>query len=287
MDIIGARGDSGFALFCVPRGRRGHDMAHDDLTMQGAIRGLSAVGSLAVEVVSVLNARQGRAQRGVARPYISAILEKRVISRAIFDAAVALDELRAFRLCDEEIIDQYIPAAAVAIGQKWAASELGFAEVTIASVRLQSLLTEVAYSDPQGHAILPDPPDCLVITCEGEQHTLGSFIAAAQLRRRGAAVEVLCAETDAEVTNRIAARTYDLVMFSCSRSRDLDSIAQIIQNARKRSSTTPVFALGGIVCSAVAGLERLTGADLVTCDIDEVMEYCGQRSTPSLAQAMR
>jgi methylmalonyl-CoA mutase cobalamin-binding subunit len=262
-------------------------MAHDGQKMQESIRGLSAVGSLAIEVVSVLNARQGRVQRGVARPYIGAILEKRVISRASFDARAALDELRAFRLTDEEIIDQYIPAAAVAIGHKWLMSELSFAEVTIAIVRLQSLLNETAHSYPNGDALAQDTLECLMVTLEGDQHTLGGFVAATQLRRRGAVVEMSCGEPDAEIRARITGHAYDVVMFSCSRERDLESIAQIVKYSRQRGSTTPVFALGGIVCSAVRGLDRLTGVDIATSDIDEVLAYCGQRSNHSLMRAVR
>ncbi len=262
-------------------------MAHDGLKVQESIRGLSAVGSLAIEVVSVLNARQGRVQRGVPRPYIGAILEKRVISRASFDARATLEELRAFRLTDEEIIDQYIPAAAVSIGHKWSVSELSFAEVTVATVRLQSLLSEAAHSDPNGDALAQDTLECLMVTLEGDQHTLGSFVAATQLRRRGVVVEMSCGEPVAEIRARIAERTFDVVMFSSSRERDLDSIAQIVKYVRQRGSTTPVFALGGIVCSAVRGLDRLTGVDIVTSDIDEVLSYCGQRSNHSLMRAVR
>lgn len=262
-------------------------MAHDDLRMQEAIRGLSAVGSLAVEVVSVLNARQGRVQRGVARPYISAILEKRVTSRASFDARAALDELRAFRLTDEDIIDQYIPAAAIAIGHKWSQSDLSFSEVTIAVARLQSLLSEAAYADPNGDALAADPLECLMVTLEGDQHTLGGFVAAAQLRRRGVVVEMSCGERDADIPARITGHAYDVVMFSCSRERDLDSIAQMVKHVRQRGSTTPVFALGGIVCSAVRGLDQITDVDLVTSDIDEVIGYCAQRSTNRRSRAVR
>ncbi len=261
-------------------------MAHDDQNFPEA-SGVSAFGSLALQVVSVLSTRQSGQHSSQARPYIRSILDKRLTTRAHFNPTDTLEELRAFRLSDEVILNSYIPEAAQSIGEKWVKNELGFADVTIASVRLQSLLAEIEFMGPEGHMMSDTQFDVLMVTCEGEQHTLGSFVAAAQFRRQGAIIDRLCGEPDAVIHNRIAENTYDAVMFSSSRGQDLEKIANIVSYAKQNMAAPPLFALGGIVLGRYGNLKRLTGVDLVTSDVDMVVSYCGQRSTHPLIQANR
>jgi methylmalonyl-CoA mutase cobalamin-binding subunit len=254
-------------------------MPHDDHRFSTA-HGVSAFGTLAMEVVSVLNARQAAVQVNQARPYIRSILDRRLMTKAYFNPSDALSELRALRLSDAAIIDNYIPEAARSIGQKWAQDELGFADVTIASVRLQSLLTEVEFLNPDDHLPAERTLDILIVACEGEQHTLGCFVAAAQLRRRGATVETMCGQPEDVIRSRILRNDYDAILFSCSRRRHLETISGIVIDIRSRMSEPPLFAIGGIILSKTRGIKRLTGADLVTSDVDVVVEQCEQRPKP-------
>lgn len=262
-------------------------MAHDDQTSwfdNAASDGTSAVGHLAVRVVSVLNDRQARRQVA-ARPYISNILERRVTARGTFDARDVLNELRCFQLSDDMIIGSYIPTAAQSIGERWTNNEMGFAQVTIASARLQSLLTEVAYCDTLSAALSLDPPRILVVICHGDQHTLGGFVVAAQLRRQGAIVEVACAESDSDVITTAINGDFDAIMFSCSRSAALESVARIVKDVRAQVSDAPYFVLGGIVLKTCENIKRDTGVDLVTTDPMSVLAVCEQRSgvSPEMA----
>lgn len=255
-------------------------MAHDDQkhwTAQDPRASLEAVGHLARQVVTVLNERQGR-QQHAARPYISNILDRRVSSRAAFDAVEVLSELRGFRLTDDMIVDSYIPTAARNIGERWTRSEIGFADVTIASARLQSLLTEVAYCDDIGGAVSLNPPKMLVVMGANEQHTLGGFVAAAQLRRSGAMVDVICAEEWPDVMHRIVQGSYDAVLFSSSRRSALESIGKIVLQTRETVPHAPVFALGGIILAYCVTPERVTHVDLVTNDVKKVVALCAERS---------
>lgn len=261
-------------------------MAHDDFgfhdqTSEGAF------GSLALQVVSVLKARHAQTQAKQARPHIRSILDRRLTTRAHFNPSDTLDELRALRLSDAEIIDYYIPEAARAIGEKWVDNSLGFADVTIASVRLQSLLTEVEFLRPETSPGFDLPIDVLVVVGEHEQHTLGAFVIAAQLRRRGAIVETLCGEPEKEIRRRILMAHYDAVLFSSSRTQDLDSIAGTVSYVRDMTAEAPVFALGGIVLGKVGNIQRRTGMDLVSNDVDKLVSFCEQRSIRHPEQASR
>lgn len=260
-------------------------MAHDD---QGfpPDSGVSAFGSLAQQVVSVLSTRQSRTFANQARPHIRSILDRRLLTKTHFNPSETLTELRAFRLSDCSIIDNYIPEAAREMGVKWVRNDLGFAEVTIASVRLQSLLTEVEFINPDAPHPYPRELDILFVTCEGEQHTLGSFVAAAQLRRRGAVVERLCADADSVIEDRMLSGKYDAVLFSTSRAQDLEKIADLVNFAKAQMSSPPFFVLGGILLGTFGNIKRLTGVDLVTNDVDVVVSSCERQSTEFRKQAL-
>ena len=261
-------------------------MAHDDQNFPES-SGVSAFGSLALQVVSVLNTRQAGSQGSLVQPYIQSILDQRLTSKSYFNPADTLEELRALRLSDEHIIDGHIPDAARAVGEKWVQNDLGFAEVTIASVRLQSLLTEVAFLNPDTLPIHDCPLDVLIVTCEGEQHTLGCFVVAAQLRRRGAVVETLCGEHADVIRHRVMENGYDAVLFSSSRPQDLETISDIVSYSKTNLVDPPLFALGGIILETNKNTERLAGVDLVCNDVDTVISLCEQRSTPPQQQAAK
>ncbi|WP_050930606.1 hypothetical protein [Aestuariivita boseongensis] len=261
-------------------------MAHDDQTFPKD-SGVSAFGSLALQVVSVLSTRHLDQHANQARPHIRSILDRRLTTRAHFNAGDALEELRAFRLNDGMIIDKYIPDAARSMGDKWLENELGFAEVTIASVRLQSLLSEVEHVNPDTYHPCDRDLDVLMIACEDEQHTLGSCVAALQLRRRGAIVDRLCGEPDSVIKSRMQEGNYDAVLFSSSRSQDLEKIADLVNFAKTSLAHPPFLALGGILLETFGNIKRLTGVDLVTSDVDTVVTHCEQRSAQLLRQAQK
>ena len=260
-------------------------MPHDDQNFPQN-SGVSAFGSLALQVVSVLSTRQSHTHANQALPYIRSILDRRLLTRTHFNASDTLMELRGFRLDDTAIIDSYIPDAARSMGEKWVNNDLGFAEVTIASVRLQSLLAEVELIDPDTFHPYSRDVDILFVACEDEQHTLGSFVAASQLRRRGAAVERLCGEPDSVIQDRMIEGKYDAVLFSTSRAQDLEKIAALVNFAHQELSAPPIFVLGGILLETFGNIKRLTGVDLVTNDVEMVVSYCEQRSTELPSQAL-
>ncbi len=261
-------------------------MSHDDQTFPFN-SGVSAFGTLALQVVSVLGTRQTGQHANQARPYIRGILDRRLTTKAHFNPSDALDELRAFRLSDEVIIDQYIPDAARAIGARWVQNDLSFADVTIASTRLQSLMIEIEYLNSDIHHLSDRNLEILFVACESEQHTLGTFVAAAQLRRRGVMVERLCGEPDNVIQNRMMTGNYDAILFSSSRSQDLEKIAELVRYANQHMPQAPIFVLGGIVLEKIGNVKRLTGVDLVTNDIDMVVSHCELRSTQFLRRAQK
>lgn len=267
-------------------------MAHDDQTFPER-SGVSAFGSLAAEVLSVLTSRHVKdTGPGILAnhesPFAHSILERRITTRSHFNAADLLEELRALRLSDVDIVDHCIPQAARGIGLKWEHNEMGFAEVTIASSRLQSLLTQIEFVNPACEPMLDCPFDILLVAPPNEQHTIGCFVAAAQLRRRGAIVETMCGHGFDMVLARLESCEYDAVLISGSRPRDLEMIQRLaIDSKTTNAISAPLFVLGGIVLDKVEGLDSLPGIDLVTSDVDVVIQACEQRSIHPYRRATR
>ena len=248
---------------------------------------VSAFGSLARDVLNQLKVQHSKPHANRLVPTAGDTLEAYVLAHVTFDAADALTSLRDVGLTDNLIIDFCVPEVARRIGQHWVDDKLGFAEVTIASARLQSLLTEIEFLSVNTPSIPPNPYDILLVCRETEQHTLGSFVAAAQLRRRGAIVETLCGEPDALVKVRIRTNGYDAVMFSCSRRHDLDSIGQIAMDSKRSVTKPPPFILGGLVLNFAEQITRPAGIDLMTSDVEKVLEFCEERSKRPQWQAIR
>lgn len=264
-------------------------MAHDDpqLFLRPQPDSPPAVGNFARAVVSALNNRQSTLQKTSVRVYLAEIILHRVIAKASFDAKAVLAELRGYRLGDQAIIDAYIPAIACEIGEMWVQDRLSFADVTIASVRLQSLLTEVAYCNPERPRHVETAFHAMVVICEGDQHSLGGFVAAAQLRRMGASVEVTCNVPAAQVAEQVIAGVFDAVLFSCSRRRSLATVADIVHMVRTGVRPPPIFALGGIILNHVEDIEATTGVDIVASDVASVVEHCMARMSPVPGVASR
>lgn len=234
-------------------------------------RDLAAVGDLARQVVSVLNERQAR-KPAAARPHIRGLLERRLLGRGLFDPADMAVEMRGYRLRDETIIDVYIPAAAREVGRRWTVDEMGFAEVTVAAVRLHSLLSELVHGAGSTFGLTPDPARVLMVIGERDQHTLGGFVASAQLRRAGAIVDICCNEPWDVVAERAGNTAYDAVLFSCSRVDALASIEQAIKQVKIECETPPAFVLGGIVLKACGDMRDISGIDLMTNDVAQVLD---------------
>jgi NAD(P)-dependent dehydrogenase (short-subunit alcohol dehydrogenase family) len=81
--------------------------------------------------------------------------------------------------------DAYIPAAAQHLGSNWVSDRLCFAEVTIATARLQALVRAIGTRWGGDPAHLPGRRSVLMIVPDTEQHTLGAVVATGQMRRMG------------------------------------------------------------------------------------------------------
>ena len=235
------------------------------------------VDALASTVISVLRHRQAVSVEGL-RQFILDYLDRAILSPSYFDAAAIADEMRGHRLSSDDLIDLYVPAAARLLGEKWVDNSINFADVTIGTMRLQSLLSEAsAQMAPAGQLGQIDL-QTLVIVPQGEQHFLGASVVAAQSRRLGCSVGMSFDEDLGSLRNRVFQEQPDLVMISCSRLELLESVAGTVQSVNDASKNNPVIALGGAFQMDTEPVKDLLGVDIVTSVVSEAVTFCTRRS---------
>ena len=209
--------------------------------------------------------------------YTTMLRDPRLVATGSFDCRAFLDDLYEIGLSQDEIIDRYIPAAARALGVCWIEDVLGFSEVTVGAMRLQVLLAEAACRNGFT-SVLDDAstavPKLLIVSQNHEQHTLGCFVLAAQLRRRGANVTLHVGESDDSIYQRILNDVWDAVLFSTACRNDLPKISTLMLSVRRQICSVPLFALGGSfldTCERGRCKKAVAGFDIVTNDFARLM----------------
>lgn len=231
------------------------------------------VSALASAVLSSLRESPDEALMTIRTSVVRKLVQATLRDGA-FNAELLLSELQDSRVAREQVVDIYIPAAARELGTMWIEDEIGFAKVTIASARLQGLLTLLAppwSAKPceDGHEI-----NVLMVLQANDAHTLGPHVATAQLRGMGASVRLLFGPSTKTVMQVLEYEHYDLLMFSCCRTDALAPIANMVQRIRGGLNAVPPIALGGLVLNLTDQIKEKTGVDLVTSDVKVAFKLC-------------
>lgn len=260
---------------------------NDDMMMDAHARGeRSDISALASRVISALSDKSDEGAQAVRSSIVHRMVEA-TLARGGFNGECLLDELRENRLGPDQIIDIYIPETARALGEMWVSDVIGFAEVTIASARLQGLLTLLAPHWTQLPNDTMPEINTLLILQSSDCHTLGPHVATAQLRRLGATVRILFGADADSVTQILAQEPHHLVLFSCSRPDMLASIANTVQCIRSSLDAVPPIALGGLVLNLTDRVRDRTGVDLATNDVKLAFRLCETKSVKARSVACR
>jgi methanogenic corrinoid protein MtbC1 len=221
----------------------------------------------------MLSDKSGDAESSPREAVITKVLQA-VLTQGQFVGERLLEDLTEARVGRNEIVDSYIPACAKALGDLWDDDKIGFAQVTIAVSRLQSLLTIVAppwnHDDRTGR----EAPNVMLLMLEGDTHTLGPHIATAQLRRLGASVQVRFGPTTEDLIDLLRYDRYDLMLFSCSRMQGLETIGKLVKRVRQEFDSVPPIVLGGSILNHTDHVKDITDVDLVTSDVKVAYRLC-------------
>ena len=231
------------------------------------------VDVLASKVISVLNERQAVTMAGLRQFVLDHIL-RAVLSKDAFDASGLLAELRGHRLTVDAIIDMYVPAVARLLGDHWVDDGIGFADVTIGVLRLQSLLDAAATVTRIDRHPDATSLNALVLVPQGEQHFLGASVLSGQLRRIGCEVAMSFDEDMETLSARLMRQVPDIIMITCARYETLAVIAETVHTIRRTVPVAPVLALGGAIKMDPVRIIEQTDVDVVTSNVQEAVNFC-------------
>lgn len=252
-------------------------MSTDDQTdPRGAPRNRpDHVDALASTVISVLRERQAVTSDGL-RQFVLDHLLRAVLAGGVFSAEDLLEQLRGYRLSLDTLIDDYVPAAARLLGEQWVSDQISFSDVTIATLRLQSFLSDASTMIRLDMNANRDCMHNLIIVPQNEHHFLGAHVVGAQLRRMGCEVTMSFDEDHGLLSARLREDAPDLILITCGRRETLESVAQTVQIIRKTLPGGPVIAVGGAVSLDKSEVKELTGVDIVTNVAAEAVTFAGK-----------
>ena len=189
--------------------------------------------------------------------------------------------LQQRRVTVDDVMDVYMLHAINVIGEAWHNEEIDILYASMACGRIQNLLRELGRalaSDTTGRVY--DGRILLTVPVE-EQHTLCAMLAANKLRRRGVSVKVMLLPRIEALCAMIDRSQVHAVFISVSNQTSLLPCASMVQALRRAvSRNIPIVVGGGLVSSGIAGndprqIAEVTGADVVTNDIEHALQACG------------
>ena len=180
----------------------------------------------------------------------------------------------------EDMADHYIPAVARDLGEQWCTDQLGFAEVTIGTARLQAMLRDFGESWSADQGMNPNASTILLAVLDDVHHTLGAFVLSGQLRRKGLSVRLLLGATAKNINESCEMAQYDAIFISSSTGNSLETLRKTIDSVRKAQTTVPPVVIGGSLVETTADMIALTGTDYIANTADEAIALCNLRTKP-------
>lgn len=168
--------------------------------------------------------------------------------------------LATARIAPDAVLDTLIPDMAALIGEQWLSDEMSWANVTIVSARLQSLAWRYIEPMMARVSIDGDTPKVLMVSPEGETHTLGCVLAIGALIREGVDASGVFGEANDHVFGLVADGTYDAIGVSTSGCVGKELLSQLITGLSEQAPDA-VLAIGGpIAACSPSLLEELKDA---------------------------
>ena len=242
--------------------------------------GLDWFAGLAREALGRLVSVRDKVGAGLDHAHLELFLQILATESAV-DPAVLLDTMIALHLEPEMIACDYAAEAARVLGEGWLSDELSFVDVTIRTERLHGLVRRV--DEMIADSVVSKGPAALILVAAGEQHTLGAFVLALQLRLAGFSAVVRVAPVAADLTVLLAANRFDLALVSIGCTAGLESGVGLVRTVRLMSRGDMRVYVGGAVPVTDEVLLEKTGADRVLRHVSALLtDYKGRVSGRAL-----
>lgn len=227
------------------------------------------------EVLDTVRGRLGRPSAVTAseEQVLDDLCSAIVTGETAFDQALA--RLRLQRdLTDGDVVDSLIPALARRLGDDWSSNRRGFADVTVGTCRLMSVLRRMSRDWAADSSSNWRAPRIAMIALRDEQHVLGMLVATSRFRRAGVSVQMLTGRDDAELCDVVGQGGYDAVTLSIGTLERVEPARKFIKMLRQNVEECPTVIAGGAVFGEADAIRASLGADHFTCDPDEAIRLC-------------
>ena len=115
----------------------------------------------------------------------------------------------------------------------------------------------------------------MLVVPEFEQHTLGAFVAADELRRAGIWARVGLLISAEEVCDLLRANHFAMLGLSIGSRDSIDQAAEFVKYIRNNMDIVPPIVLSGNVVDRLGDATSQTGADFVVSTAQEAIDRCG------------
>lgn len=162
----------------------------------------------------------------------------------------------------ETLFVELLAPVARRLGRGWEEDSLDFVEVTMGLWRIQEVLREIAARTPRIGSAAITARTALFAAMPGEQHTLGTAMVEECFGRAGWDTELLIEANRAELLDRVASRSLDLVGLTVSCDSHIERLPSLIVAVRSLSrNPNLIVMIGGRVPTLNPALTAFVGAD--------------------------
>ncbi len=195
-------------------------------------------------------------------------LTELVIAGRLADAKAYLQGLSCLGMPTETIYLDLLAPVARKLGVMWERDHIDFVVVTLGLQRLQQLAHQVSEAD---HAVetVPTKPGhrALFVVLPGEQHVFGTQIVAEMLRRSGWDIWDVPGATERDILECTKNQWFAVVGLSIGAPEQMEPLALIIRQIRRRSLNRAVrIMVGGFPFAGHPERVALVGADATAVD---------------------
>lgn len=243
----------------------------------GALPGVpdDEVARLAERAISILLSKS-EARRAAAEAQLLLLCDAFLADEDEARRAI-MSRLRRDGTVGSDIIDHVVPELARYMGRRWGNDEIGFADVTIGSARLQETVRALGRdgTEPLRRGTTGAKTRILLIIPRTEHHTLGAFVAADQLRRMGFEVDVAIDQHPRQVAELVRRNRYRMIGITAAGRRTLASARDMVDTIRASVTRVTPIVLGGSIVAGGSSLKAYTGVDHVVNDVASAVRICG------------
>ncbi len=210
------------------------------------------------------------------RPEWVAHLSKALMSESETAYQSVLSSLMANGVGSEEIQQRYVPDVARYLGELWANDMASFVDVTVGTARLQELFrdNDDAAMARWARPGIPLGRSVLMVIPRFEQHSLGAFVAADDMRRHGLWVQMAIYLDPTELVALINESRFSMLGITLGAPENVERTAELVAFMRENSHALPPIVIGGHAVEKVKDAASRCGADHAVRSVSEAIELC-------------